>query len=418
MEHLLRNAIDHGFEPASVRQAQGKSATGRVTIRLSKEGTEVVLQVADDGAGIDVAAVRRKALERGLIAESTVLSEQQLLLLILEPGFSTAKRLSQVSGRGVGLDVVDNVVKQLSGTLQVSSHVSRGTTFTIRLPVMLSITQGLVVNTSEEIYAFPLAHIHAVVQLRQEELERLYRVDAPKLIHAGGTYQLLPLAALVERPPGSLAAAPKFPLLLMRFGEIRVALQVDSLIGRREMVVKSLGPILISVKGLLGATILGDGRVALILNAATLVRKAITQAQQMSRDAATPAVVAAGKPITVMVVDDSITIRKVTARLLERHQMQVITAKDGVDALEQLQDQIPDIAILDIEMPRMDGYELARHMRRTAELRHIPIIMITSRIGEKHRQYAKEIGVDRYLGKPYQESELLGNIHDLLQPRR
>jgi chemosensory pili system protein ChpA (sensor histidine kinase/response regulator) len=234
--------------------------------------------------------------------------------------------------------------------------------------------------------------------------------------YAGDTYQLLFLGTLIDNPlEGLRATEEKVPLLLLRTGNLRVALQVDGLIGRREIVVKSLGPQLSSVKGLLGATILGDGRVALILDITALVRKAASQMRTAAWQIAAPK--AQERAVTVLVVDDSITIRQVTARLLERHHMHALTAKDGVDALEQLQNQVPDIAILDIEMPRMDGYELARHIRHTPEFKHIPIIMITSRIGEKHRDHALEIGVNRYLGKPYQETELLDHIHELLNGR-
>lgn len=419
IEHILRNAIDHGLEAPELRQAQGKAASGLIGIRLHKEGTEVVLELADDGAGIDLEAVRRKAVERGMLAPDAELSDQELMQFIMESGLSTAAHVSQVSGRGVGMDVVHSVVKQLGGALSISSSRGRGTIFTIRLPLMLSITQALVTNVGEEIYAVPLAHIQAVTQVRQEELERYFQSAAPQVEYAGEPYQLMSLGSLLDCP-ASLAPPPgtKLPLLLVRSGDMRVALHVDGLIGRREIVVKSLGPQLSSVKGLMGATILGDGRVALILDTGTLVRKAVSQIRTAARAAAATDATLASKGIKVMVVDDSITIRKVTARLLERHHMQVRTAKDGVDALEQFQEQIPDVIVLDIEMPRMDGYELARHIRHTPELKHLPIIMITSRIGDKHRHHAEEIGVDRYLGKPYQESELLENIRGLLKERR
>ena len=419
MEHILRNAIDHGLEVPELRQAQGKAASGLIGIRLHKEGTEIVLDLADDGAGIDLEAVRRKAVERGMLAPDAELSDQELMQFIMESGLSTAARVSQVSGRGVGMDVVHNVVKQLGGTLSIASSRGVGTTFTIRLPLMLSITQALVTNVGDEIYAVPLAHIQAVTQVRQEELERYFQSAAPQVEYAGEPYQLMSLGSLLDCP-ASLAPPPdtKLPLLLVRSSDMRVALHVDGLIGRREIVVKSLGPQLSSVKGLMGATILGDGRVALILDTGTLVRKAMSQIRTAVRAAAAVGAKRGAEGIKVMVVDDSITIRKVTARLLERHHMQVRTAKDGVDALEQFQEQIPDVIVLDIEMPRMDGYELARHIRHTPELKHLPIIMITSRIGDKHRQHAKEIGVDRYLGKPYQESELLDNIRVLLKERR
>jgi chemosensory pili system protein ChpA (sensor histidine kinase/response regulator) len=417
LEHILRNAIDHGIEPAQTRRSRGKPARGSIDLRVTRQGTDVIIHIEDDGGGIDLQAVRRKALENALIASDSDLTEQELLQLILESGFSTAARVSQVSGRGVGLDVVDATVKQLGGTVSIGSRAGRGMTFTIRLPLMLSITQALIVQAGQEVYAVPLGQVQAVTQGRHEELARYYRSDAPTVKYAGSAYQFMHLSTLLGGAPPELPGpGKKLPLLLMRSGENQVALQVEAIIGRREIVVKPLGPQLGTVRGLLGATILGDGRPALILDSATVVRRgmAVRRAGRVAAEAAE----AAAKTLTVMVVDDSITMRKVTARLLERHRMRVLTASDGVDALEQLQEEKPDVMILDIEMPRMDGYELARHIRHNPDLKDIPIVMVTSRIGEKHRQYAMDLGVDRYLGKPYQETDLIDNIRSVLQERR
>ncbi len=409
LEHMLRNAVDHGIEPPEARRRIGKSPEGHIAIRLERKGTEVILQVADDGAGIDVEAVKRKAVEKGLMRPDALLSDQEVLAFILEPGFTTSQRVSMVSGRGVGMDVVDSTVKQLGGTVQIATERERGTTIAIRLPVMLSIAHALVVRAREEVYAIPLGHIEAVMKVKQHALQDLYASGHPQVEHAGERYPLLHLATLLEAgPPAFPEDNPKVPLLLVHIGDLQAAFHVEDIVGRQEVVIKPLGVPLNRIKGLLGATILPDGTVALILDTATVLRKAARMEAPVPL-IAKPAQEKAGK-IRVMVVDDSITMRKVASRLLERHGMEVITAKDGVDALEQLPKHKPDVILLDIEMPRMDGYEFARHIRHDPDLAHIPIIMVTSRIGEKHRRYAESIGVDRYIGKPYQEAELVESI--------
>ncbi len=230
--------------------------------------------------------------------------------------------------------------------------------------------------------------------------------------YAGNSYQVRYLGGILGISAMSFPEGRKwFPLLLVRSGDHRVALQVDNLVGNRQIVVKSVGPQLSAIRWITGGTILADGRVALILDVNALVRKEVERSWVRFKVEEQKAV---EREVTVMVVDDSITVRKVTGRLLTRNDMNVITAKDGMDAVTMLQERIPDVMLLDIEMPRMDGFELARHMRNTPELSKIPIIMITSRTGEKHRQRAMELGIKRYLGKPYQESELLENIHSVL----
>ncbi len=418
LEHILRNAIDHGVEAADVRRTRGKAVRGTIDVLVSRQGTDVVVQVGDDGGGVDLEAVRRKAVASGLIDAAAEIPEEELLQLILESGLSTAVQVSQISGRGVGLDVVDATVKQMGGTVSIRSTKGLGTTFIIRLPLMMSITQALIVQAGTEVYAIPLGQVQAVTQARHEDLARYYRSQSPTVRYAGTSYQFMHLATLLGGPPPELPGpGKKLPLLLMRSGDQQVALQVEAILGRREIVVKPLGPQLSAVRGLLGATILGDGRAALILEGGTVVRRGMA----MMRTARGPGEVReriAEEALTVMVVDDSLTMRKVATRLLERHRMRVLTAADGVEALEQLEEHKPDVMVLDIEMPRMDGYELARHMRHTPELKDIPIVMVTSRIGEKHRRHAIEIGVDRYLGKPYQEADLLENIHAVLRERR
>jgi chemosensory pili system protein ChpA (sensor histidine kinase/response regulator) len=412
LEHMLRNAVSHGIEPVDERKAAGKPEAGHIDLQVSREGSEVVIRVNDDGAGINLKAVREKARNLGLIsADDALLSDEDVMQFILESGFSTAREVSQISGRGVGMDVVNSEIKQLGGTLSIESVQGQGTRFTVRLPFTLAINQALLVQVGEDIYAVPLSSIEGIVRMRAEDLAAYYKQDHPVYDYAGNTYEVKHLGVLLDvSQPVLHAGEMMYPVLLVRSGDHRIALHVDGLMGSREVVVKSVGPQVAKVRGISGATILGDGRVVLILDVPALVRigagvQLVYRAPEPEGGEAMP---------TVMVVDDSITIRKVTARMLERNRYRVITAKDGLDAVAQLQDNVPDIMLLDIEMPRMDGYELATHMRNDSRLQNVPIIMITSRTGEKHRQRALDIGVNRYLGKPYQEADLLANIKDIL----
>ncbi|MBT8430854.1 MAG: response regulator, partial [Gammaproteobacteria bacterium] len=411
LEHLLRNAVSHGIEDTNTRLANGKAPQGVITLHLAREGADVVLTLSDNGAGLDRARIRAKAVERGLIEKDAAIDDDDLYQLILQPGFSTAEELSQVSGRGVGMDVVLTEVKQLGGTLEIDSQPGHGTSFTIRLPFTLAITDSLLVTLGDEIYAVPHSSMDGVVRISLDELRAIYAGEQEAFRYGDRDYNVRYLGSMLGTQMPHLTDTLRWlPLLLVRSGEHRVAIQVDGLLGNRQIVVKSIGAQLSTVRWFTGGTILADGQIALILDVNSLVR--MDSAQPLAAESMAEGPVTKG--VSVMVVDDSITVRKVTSRLLERHNMQVVTAKDGVDAVTQLQEHHPDVMLLDIEMPRMDGYELARHMRSTPELSDIPIIMITSRTGEKHRNRAFELGVRRYLGKPYQEADLLENIYTVL----
>jgi chemosensory pili system protein ChpA (sensor histidine kinase/response regulator) len=417
LEHMLRNAISHGIEGPGERMAKGKPEAGMVRLSVAREAGEIVVKVEDDGRGVDLEAVQAKARSLGMIGDDDKLSSHDIMQFILEPGFSTASSVTQISGRGVGMDVVSSEIKQLGGTLSIDSTHGRGTSFTVRLPFTLAINQALLVQAGEDIYAVPLTSIEGVVRLSGDELRRKYAEHPAAYEYAGNVYELKHLGSLLGRSgPVLNEIHARYPILLIKAGERRVALQAEGLLGNREVVVKSVGPQISKVRGVSGATILGDGRVVLILDLPSLVRLG-TGVQVAYRSEAPRAHAQREGARTIMVVDDSITIRKVTTRMLERNNFTVLTAKDGVDAVGLLHDNVPDLLLLDIEMPRMDGYELATYIRNAEYLHDVPIIMITSRSGEKHRQRAMEIGVDRYLGKPYQETELLGHINDILATR-
>lgn len=422
-EHMLRNALAHGIERPEVRLAAGKPAEGTVSIAVSREATEVVLRVSDDGRGMDRDAIRRQAIERGLLKPEVVLSDRDLYGFVLESGFSTAEHLTQLAGRGVGMDVVHNEIKQLGGSLTIDSTPGQGVTFTIRLPFTLAVTQAILVKLGDSTYAIPMSSVQGVTRIAGDDLERRIAAGDTKHIYVGEEYQIHDLAQLLGVSRGRALDDTQIPLLMTRSGDQRAAVRIDGVVGSREIVVKSVGPQVSSVAGIFGATIMGDGSVVIILDLAPLVRRLVAlQARIEDGSAEQPAyLVAAPEPAAavrqkplVMVVDDSITMRKVTTRVLERADYEVITAKDGLDALEKLQDSVPDLMLLDIEMPRMDGYELAIYMRNDVRLRQVPIIMITSRTGDKHRQRALEIGVERYLGKPYQEDDLLRHVREIL----
>lgn len=412
-EHMLRNAIVHGIESGEQRQAAGKPASGRITIRLHREGAEMVIDVADDGAGLDVDAIRRKAFERGLLQRDSKVTDAEIMDLILQPGFSTASRVTQSAGRGVGMDVVANEVKQLGGSLQISSVTGQGTNFTVRLPFTLAITQALIVRTGEEVYALPLPTVEGVVRVGRSELESLLSKPEPSYEYGEESYRFRHLGMYLGGKSAKLPDDETFvPIILVRAGEYSSALLIDELIASQEIVVKSVGPQLAAVRGLSGATILGDGRIVLILDINALVRSGAPIVELKS---AAPAPTD-DRPLA-MVVDDSITVRRVMERFLERNGLRVVTAKDGLDGISVLRDRRPDIILLDIEMPRMDGYEFATHVRNDERIADVPIIMITSRVGDKHRARAIEIGVNDYLGKPYQESQLLEAMSRLLDAR-
>jgi chemosensory pili system protein ChpA (sensor histidine kinase/response regulator) len=420
-EHMLRNAIAHGIESPAERRKAGKPAEGSVHIRVAREATEVVIRVSDDGRGLDRAAIRKRGIERGLLRADIKPTDNQLLSLITQPGFSTAGKITQLAGRGVGMDVVANEIKQLGGSLSIESDEGKGSTFVLRLPFTLAVTQAILVRIGEATFAIPMTSVQGVARVNPDDLATLMAEDEPSFTYGSEDFGIHDLAELLGLPPGLPAEGEQQPLLLTRAGDLRAAIRIDAVLGSREIVVKSVGPQISSVPGLLGATIMGDGSVLIILDLAPLVRHGITRRQQRLVDGLSavqaPVIEEVRIRPLVMVVDDSITMRKVTGRVLERHEYEVSTAKDGIDAIEKLHERVPDLMLLDIEMPRMDGYELATHMKADPRLRDVPIIMITSRSGDKHRQRAFDIGVDRYLGKPYQEADLLAQIGEVLEQR-
>ena len=407
LEHMLRNSVAHGLEQPEQRVQAGKPEEGQIALRLRREGSEIVLEVADDGAGLDRAAIRRRAEQRGLLGTDEQIDDTQLDQMIFASGFSTSEQVSQLAGRGVGMDVVRNEVRQLGGSVDIHSERGRGATFTLRLPQTLAVTQAVFVRIGETTYAVPVASVSGIGRISRERFE----AGQSAYHYNGEDFTLYNLGTMVGLAAAKAEGQAEIPLLLVRSGDLRAAVAIDQVLGNREIVVKPVGLQIASVPGIYGATITGEGNVVVILDVAPLVRRHLTQPQQ----AVEAAVVSNQRHVPlVMVVDDSLTMRKVTGRVLERHNFEVAAARDGVEALELLEERVPDLMLLDIEMPRMDGYELATAMRADPRYKEVPIVMITSRSGDKHRQRAFEIGVQRYLGKPYQELDLMRNVYDLL----
>ncbi|WP_320822234.1 Hpt domain-containing protein [Reinekea sp.] len=422
LEHLLRNAVDHGIETPEARLAANKNSQGTVRLDLSREGSDIVLSLEDDGKGIDVDRIRAKAIERGMMTAESNLNEAEIMQFILEAGFSTADKITQISGRGVGMDVVNSEVKQLGGSIYIDSQFGRGSAFTIRLPFTVSVNRALMVNTLDDLYALPLTSIEGIVRVTPKQLAEYYQPNAPLFEYNGKRYRLEYMGSLLHTGarPNVAALESSVPLVLVKGSDERhsMALHVDQLMGSREIVVKTLGAQFSKLQGVSGATILGDGSVVIILDLSALIRSELVIEHQNAMSLMQMSAELDRKkegPPRIMVCDDSVTVRKVTSRLLERNGMDVMLAKHGADAISQMIDEIPDLILLDIEMPYMDGFEVASRVRHDDRLRHIPIIMITSRTGNKHRERALSIGVNDYMGKPFQEGPLLDTIERLLK---
>ena len=409
IEHMLRNAVAHGIESRDERLAAGKAEAGEIVVKLAQEGNEIILSMADDGKGLNASGIRARAESMGLLQPGQVVDDTALFDFIFQPGFSTAAELTQLAGRGVGMDVVKTAVSALGGRIEILSQPGKGTTFRLYLPLTLAVTQTLLVRVGSQLYAVPSTMIEQVMEMKEKGLAAIR--EESEVNWQGNRYPFHFLPHLLGDAQAVPEAHRQYWVLLLRSGSQRVAILVDELKGNREVVVKNIGAQLARVVGIAGATVLGDGKVVLILNPVALASRATVSMVHTAVPTMLPPVLTEAPSLpTVMVVDDSLTVRKITSRLLMREGYQVILAKDGVDALEQLVDVLPDVILSDIEMPRMDGFDLVRNIRADVRLRSLPIVMITSRTADKHRNYALEIGANHYLGKPYDEVELLGLV--------
>jgi len=426
-EHMVRNSIVHGIEAPDARRAAGKPETGELRMEIRQEGNEILISIADDGAGLDLERIRARGLASGLLRADQNPSDRELMDLIFAPGFSTASELTELAGRGVGMDVVRSEMSAFGGRIAINSEAGRGTRFTLNLPLTLAVTQVVLATVGGRRYAIPAGMVEHVRRVRPEDVAEAIAagmIDMP----GAGEVALRAMAQLLGEDM-TLHQGRQVPVVLLRSGDDRMAVAADEVSTNQEVVVKNVGPQVSRLAGIIGATILGNGEIVLILNPVQLIVRAPEPPRLSHTTTAVPkeevrapdtegetGVTLAAAPL-VMVVDDSLTVRRVTQRLLERSGYEVMLAKDGVDALRQLQDVRPDVMLVDIEMPRMDGFDLTRHVRGTELTRSIPIVMITSRTADKHRRMAMELGVNAYLGKPYQDDELLALIRSYVKER-
>ena len=415
--HLVRNGLDHGIETPDERLKAGKSDRAHLTLQALNQGTRVTLRIIDDGRGIDLDKIRLKAVERGMISEGQVLSKQELLELIFLPGFSTADSLTDVSGRGVGMDVVREAVKRLKGTINVESETGQGSTFTIHLPTTLAATRALIVESNGHQFAIPM---QAIQQITRLEPDNVSHVGEQSLIRtADGTLQLRHLSVhmgMADADDNHFETAR--PMLIIRAGDDESAVTVDSIEGGQDIVVKTLGDHLRTVPGYIGATVSGDGTVIPILDPADLCGQ--ETASVMSSSFQRLESMAANRRRLAMVIDDSLSVRRVTTNLLRLRGWDVLDAKDGVDALEQLAnaETPPDVFLCDMEMPRMDGLEFVRRIRSQSEFASTPVVMVTSRAAEKHRKMAAEAGADEHVVKPFNDDRLMDLITRMVAESR
>ena len=422
--HLVRNAFDHGIEMPEVRQASGKPASGQIEIEARHQGGQTIITVADDGKGIDPEIIRRKVVKKGLATEEQAqeFSIAELYDFLFWPGFSTVEEVNDLSGRGVGLDVVRTNLRTVRGTVKVDSRLGKGTSFIIKLPLLLSITEALMVKTDRNKIAVPLDAVEEILHIKASEVHTAG--NQPMLWWRDEFIRLVRLQDLLEysvlgpdAPSPDPLTQDHIPVLVLASSEGMLAVAVERLIGKQEIVVKPLPPPLSKPRGVLGSTILGDGKVVTILDVDDLVGQPLTNSSiaPVSDKVAHLAPTSSQAP-QILVVDDSYTIRQLLSLMLTRARYRVVQAKDGVDALEKLQNGLDcSLAIVDIEMPRMDGFELLRSMRSTQRFANIPVAMLTSRSGEKHRQMAMELGANQYFTKPYSEAQLLEAIPKLLK---
>lgn len=407
--HLLRNAVAHGIEKPEMRRLIGKPETGKIEVKIYSEGMHIIVNVSDDGRGILTAALKKKALDTGAITieQAVEMSDEEALRLIFLPGLTTTEEINYVSGRGVGMNIVQTTIERQQGTISINSTPQKGTEFTIRLPMSLAITRALLVKSNEQIYAFPLSLVKKITEIPAEKISK----DETSFEYGGTNYKLSHLNKLLGGGAADVSHLEKVPLLLIETLDTPHALAIDEIVRAEEIVIKPLDKFLQNIPDFVGATILGDGSVVPVLDLIHLL--AHRETKILKSEPESPPVKI--KQTQVMIVDDSPSVRLINSKLIKNAGMMPLIAKDGLEALEQLQlsQELPDVILTDVEMPRMDGYELLASLKKIENLRAIPVIMITSRAGDKHREKAFELGVSEYLTKPYEDAKLIETINIL-----
>ncbi len=426
--HLLRNAVAHGIESPDTRRLLGKPEKGKIFLRLHSEGTHIILNITDDGRGISAVALREKAVRNGFITpdEAKQMSDEEAFSLGFLPGLTTAESVSQTAGRGVGMNIIKTSVLRGQGTISIASEPQKGASFTIRMPMALAITRGLLVKVNGQTFAFPLKLVKKVSEISVAKFAKFSGQNTLPI--DGADYTVSNLGTLLGLPPAS-SKKELIPLLLLETLETPGALIVDEIVRAEEIVIKPLAAPLENYPNLLGATILGDGNVVPVLDLIHLLKNQVSNAKSQipspetienqglepEPQEAPPPAIQQPRVINVMIVDDSPSVRHITSKLIKNAGWQVVLAKDGLEALETLQaaENLPDVVLTDVEMPRMDGYELLASIKNHETLQQVPVIMITSRASEKHQQKAVELGVSEYMTKPFDDSLLIEKIKGL-----
>jgi chemosensory pili system protein ChpA (sensor histidine kinase/response regulator) len=418
LEHLIRNAISHGLEVPDEREQRGKPRTGKITLSISRGESEIVIRFRDDGRGLNRQRLHTRAVEMGIIREGQALPEAELDRLILRPGFSTAPTISQIAGRGIGMDVVHSELKALGGSLQIESRPDEGVEFIMHLPFTLVVNPVLLVDVQGQVYALPLIGIQGLARLSGKQIQEALQTEGATLAFAGQDYALRHLGGVLgaQRAEQVFAADERFPVVFVQLQGQATAWVIDHIRGRREVVLQPLGTLFKNCRLYSAATVSPDGSVFLVPDMAELARLVVVGQGLPGEPEAlveAPADEPVGPP-RVLVVDDSITVRRVTEKFLGSRDYTVMTAKDGMEALERMAEFQPDVVLLDIEMPRMDGFELLGHLRRDPQWARLPVIMISSRTAQKHREHAGALGATGFLGKPYQNEVLLDALQEVL----
>jgi chemosensory pili system protein ChpA (sensor histidine kinase/response regulator) len=414
MEHLIRNSVSHGIELPEEREKVGKSPLGNIQLSVSRDEAEIVIRYRDDGRGLNPAKLRKRGIEMGLLLEGQAVPDSELYRLILRPGFSTADSLSQIAGRGIGMDVVYSEVKSLGGSLQIDSKLGEGVEFNMRLPFTMVVNPVLLIDVENQVFAMPMTGIQGVTRISGKDLKAALAVKDSRVEFAGQRYQLNHLGHfLINNPLSEWEDEDMIPVVLVDLHKQTFAWAVDKIRGQREVVLQPLGVLFKGCRLYSAATVTPDGNVYLVPDMADLARQ-LTQPQISAKAQPEKNTVIDHHAPRILVVDDSVTVRRVTEKFLASQNYIVGTAKDGMDALEQVGDFQPDVVLLDIEMPRMDGFELLGHLRHDGAWKDLPVIMISSRTAAKHKDHAMSLGATDFLGKPYQNEILLSTIQQVL----
>jgi two-component system chemotaxis sensor kinase CheA len=409
--HMIRNAVDHGIEPPEERKKLGKPEEGTIWLKAYNEGNMIVIEIKDDGKGMDPEKLKQKAIEKGIITpqEAENMSDKEAFMLIFKPGFSTAEKVTSVSGRGVGMDVVKTNIEKLNGIIEVDSVPGKGSTFKLKIPLTLAIIQALLVASQEDLFAVPLSNVIETVRIVEEDI---YTIEGKSVLKLRD--EVLPLVNMADIFEIEKVLEPEkyIYVVILGLGATKIGLVVDRFIGQEEIVIKSLGEFLKGLPGIAGATIRGDGRVTLIVDVASLMKLAKeTHNKKLVTESLKEAKKKKEKPedYVVMIVDDSPMDRKIMRQALEKLGVTILEAKDGVEALNMLKQNDVDAMLIDIEMPRMDGYTLAQEIRKYNKYRKLPLIAVTSRATKSDRVRGVEVGMNEYITKPY-TPEYLQNV--------